>query len=124
VCDRENRRLVQLDLDGKFVRTLTTDLRRPCSVSIRGEFAAVAELEGRVIITDRDGKIVATLGDNPDKEQWAKYKLAPELWREGIFAAPHGVAFDAAGNLFVQDWNYLGRLTKLRRAPQTMAVLP
>jgi sugar lactone lactonase YvrE len=119
VCDRENRRLVHLDIEGKFVRTLTADLRRPCSVSIRGEFAAVAELEGRVVITDRDGKIVATLGDNPDKEQWAKYKLAPELWREGIFVAPHGVAFDAAGNLFVQDWNYIGRLTKLRRAPAT-----
>ena len=125
VCDRENRRLVHLDLDGKFVRTLTTDLRRPCSVSIRGEFAAVAELEGRVVITNLEGKIVATLGDNPDKEQWAKYKLAPELWREGIFVAPHGVAFDAVGNLFVQDWNYLGRVTKLRRSPETgLAMLP
>ena len=125
VCDRENRRLVQLDLDGKFVRTLTTGLRRPCSVSIRGEYAAVAELEGRVVITDREGQIVATLGDNPDQAQWANYKLAPELWREGIFAAPHGVAFDAAGNLFVQDWNYIGRLTKLRRAPERgLAVTP
>jgi sugar lactone lactonase YvrE len=124
VCDRENRRLVHLDLDGKFVRTLTTDLRRPCSVSIRGEFAAVAELEGRVVITDKDGRIVATLGDNPDKKQWAAYKLAPELWREGIFAAPHGVAFDADGNLFVQDWNFIGRLTKLRRAPLSLAAMP
>ena len=124
VCDRENRRLVHLDLDGHFVRTLATGLRRPCSVSIHGQFAAVAELEGRVIITDATGAIVATLGDNPDREQWAKFKLAPELWREGIFAAPHGVAFDAAGNLFVQDWNYLGRLTKLRLAPQGLAQIP
>ena len=77
---------------------------------------------GRVVITDKAGAIVATLGDNPDKEQWAKYKLAPELWREGIFVAPHGVAFDSAGNLFVQDWNYIGRLTKLRRAPQSLAL--
>jgi len=121
VCDRENRRLVQLDLDGNFVRTLTTGLRRPCSVSIRGQYAAVAELEGRVVITDADGRIVATLGDNPDQAQWAAFKLAPELWRDGIFIAPHGVAFDAAGNLFVQDWNYLGRLTKLRLAPQAVA---
>lgn len=124
VCDRENRRLVHLDLDGKFVRTLTTGLRRPCSVSIHGQFAAVAELEGRVIITDADGKIVATLGDNPDREQWAKFKFEPALWREGIFVAPHGVAFDAAGNLFVQDWNYIGRLTKLRLAPQALAQTP
>src|SRR5258708_31132861 len=119
VCDGETRRLVQLDLDGKFVRTLTNDLGRPCSVSIRGEFAAVAELEGRVVITDRDGKIVATLGDNPDKEQWAKYKLAPELWREGIFAAPHGVAFDAKGNLFVEGWDFIGPLAELARAAES-----
>ena len=124
VADRANRRLVELDLEGNFVRTLTTGLRLPCSVSIQGDYAAVAELEGRVVITDKAGAIVATLGDNPDKEQWAKYKLAPELWREGIFVAPHGVAFDKAGTLFVQDWNYIGRLSKLRRAPQSLAFAP
>jgi sugar lactone lactonase YvrE len=117
VADRANRRLVHLDFEGNFVRTLATDLRLPCAVAIRGDYAAVAELEGRVVITDKSGKIVATLGDNPDKAQWAKYKLEPELWRDGIFVAPHGLAFDASGNLFVQDWNYIGRLTKLRHAP-------
>ena len=30
---------------------------------------------------------------------------------------PRTVRYDAAGNLFVQDWNYLGRLTKLRHVP-------
>ena len=117
VCDRENRRLVHLDLEGKFVRTLATDLRRPCAVSLMGEFAAVAELEGRVVVTDREGKIVATLGDNPDKTQWATNKVPREQWQDGIFTAPHGLAFDAAGNLYVQDWNLTGRLSKLRRAP-------
>ena len=92
-------------------------LRRPCAVSIKGDYAAVAELQGRVVVTDKTGKIVATLGDNPDQKQWAAFKLAPEFWQDGIFIAPHGVAFDAAGNIFVQDWNYIGRLTKLRRAP-------
>jgi sugar lactone lactonase YvrE len=123
VCDRENKRLVHLDLEGKFVRTLTTDLRRPCAVSIRGDFAVVAELQGRVVITDKTGKVVATLGDNPDQKQWAQFKLAPEFWQDGIFIAPHGVAFDGSGNIFVQDWNYVGRLTKLRRAPG-LALVP
>ena len=122
VCDRENKRLVHLDLDGKFVRTLATGLRRPCAIALWGDYAAVAELEGRVVVTDRTGGIVATLGDNPDQAQWAAFKLAPEFWRDGIFIAPHGLAFDATGNLYVQDWNYLGRLTKLRRAPDGIAV--
>ena len=30
VCDRENRRLQHIDLDGKFVAVVATDLRRPC----------------------------------------------------------------------------------------------
>jgi hypothetical protein len=115
VCDRENKRLVELDLDGKFVRTLATDLRRPCAISLYKGYIGIAELEGRVAILDRDGRLVATLGDNPDKEQWAKFKLAPEFWRDGIFIAPHGLSFDAAGNLYVQDWNFAGRVTKLRR---------
>jgi hypothetical protein len=115
ISDRENRRLVHTDLEGKWLGVVTTGLRRPCAASIHGDYVAVAELEGRVAIVDKAGKVVATLGDNPDQKQWAQFKLAPEHWRDGIFIAPHGVSFDAAGNLFVQDWNFAGRVTKLAR---------
>lgn len=115
VADRENRRLVHLDLEGKWLGVLATDLRRPCAISFHGDFAAIAELEGRAVVTDKQGKIVSTLGDNPDKAQWAKFNIAPEHWRDGIFIAPHGLAFDKAGNLYVQDWNFAGRLTKLKK---------
>jgi len=124
VADRANKRLVHLDLDGKWLGVLTTDLRLPCAISIFGEFAAVAELQGRVVITDKTGKIVSTLGDNPDQKQWAAFKLAPEFWQDGIFIAPHGLSFDSAGNLFVQDWNATGRLTKLRREGKGLALAP
>lgn len=116
VADRENRRLVHLDLDGKWLGVVATDLRRPCSVSFFGDHVAVAELEGRVAILDKAGKVVSTLGDNPDKAQWAKFNIAPELWQDGIFIAPHGLAFDKSGNLYVEDWNFKGRLTKLKRS--------
>jgi hypothetical protein len=119
ICDRENRRLVHTDMDGKWIGVVATGLRRPCAASIRGDFVAVAELEGRVAIVDKAGKVVAALGDNPDQKQWAQFKLAPEFWRDGIFIAPHGVAFDAKGNLIVQDWNFAGRVTMLRHAPKS-----
>lgn len=122
VADRENKRLVHLDMDGKWLGVLASDLRRPCALSFFGDFAAVAELQGRVVITDKTGKIVSTLGDNPDQKQWAAFKLEPEHWRDGIFIAPHGLSFDKDGNLFVQDWNFAGRFTKLKKvgkAPRT-----
>ena len=115
VADRENKRLVHLDLEGKWLGVVATDLRRPCALSFHGDFVAVAELQGRVVILDKAGKIVYTLGDNPDQAQWAKFNLAQEFWKDGIFVAPHGLTFDKDGNLFVQDWNFAGRFTKLKK---------
>jgi sugar lactone lactonase YvrE len=117
VCDRENRRLVRFDLGGSYVDTLATGLRRPCAVAFHGDAIAVAELEGRVTILDAEGKEVAHLGDNPDEGERANFGVPPSSWKDGIFTAPHGLAFDAKGNLYVQDWNRSGRLSKLRRVP-------
>lgn len=113
VCDRENRRLQHYDLEGNFVATLIENLRRPCSVAFHGDQLAVAELEGRVTILDGKNRPIAHLGDNPDKTQWANYRVPAEQWPPGLFTAPHGVAFDEAGNLFVMDWNATGRITRL-----------
>jgi hypothetical protein len=115
VADRENKRLVHLDLDGNWLGVVATDMRRPCAFSFRGDVVAVAELQGRVAIVDKQGKVVSTLGDNPDQKQWNDFKLAPEFWQDGIFIAPHGLTFDKDGNLFVQDWNFAGRFTKLKK---------
>ncbi|NQZ58543.1 MAG: 6-bladed beta-propeller [Lentisphaeraceae bacterium] len=115
VADRENRRLQSFDLDGNFKKVLVTGLRRPCAISIWGDYVAVAELEARVVILDKDYKIVSLLGDNPNRREWAKNGVAPKAWKSAIFTAPHGCAFDKKGNLYVQDWNKYGRITKLKR---------
>ncbi|MEN9358572.1 MAG: hypothetical protein RL095_107 [Verrucomicrobiota bacterium] len=114
VCDRENRRLSHFDLDGKFLKVLTENLRRPCAVSIRGDLVAVAELESRVVILDKDNKVVSILGDNPNRKQWATNNVAPADIPEGVFGSPHGVLFDRDGNIIVQDWNLTGRITFLK----------
>lgn len=115
VCDRENRRLCHFDFDGKFVRTVTQHLRRPCQVSFYKDYAVVSELEGRTTILDRDNVPVAFLGDNPDKGQWAKYDISPSAITTASFSAAHGCFIDKNANIYISDWNRTGRVTKLAR---------
>lgn len=115
IADRENRRLKHYDFEGNFLGVHATHLRRPCAVSFWGEFAAIAELQGRVTIIDKQGTPVAFLGDNPDRDQWANFKVELGDIPPGAFTAPHGLSYDDDGNLYVQDWNQTGRITKLER---------
>ncbi|HVU44867.1 MAG TPA: twin-arginine translocation signal domain-containing protein [Terracidiphilus sp.] len=115
VCDRENRRLCHFDFDGKFVRTVAQHLRRPCQIGFYGDYTIVSELEGRVVVLDRDNVPVAFLGDNPQKSQWANYKVDPSDIAATTFSAAHGCYVDANANIYVSDWNHVGRITKLAR---------
>ncbi|MFC5865082.1 hypothetical protein ACFPT7_22435 [Acidicapsa dinghuensis] len=115
VCDRENRRLCHFDLDGKYVRTVTEHLRRPCQVSFYGDYAIVSELEGRAVILDLDNVPVAFLGDNPQKKQWANYDLDPAMIAPATFSAAHGCFVDREANVYISDWNHIGRVNRLRR---------
>ncbi len=115
VADRAKNRLVHFDLEGTWIGVHASNLRLPCAVSILGDEVAVAELKARVTILDKTGTPVAFLGDNPNKAQWANFKVTPQDQKLGIFTAPHGLSFDKVGNLYVQDWNVSGRVTKLTK---------
>ncbi len=114
VCDREKRRLVHFDLEGNFLSVYSSNLRRPCAVSFHGDLCAVAELESRAVIIDKNGTPISFLGDNPNKQHWANFNVDPKDQKVGIFSAPHGLSFDKDGNLYVQDWNKTGRATQLK----------
>jgi len=115
VADRAKNRLVHFDLEGNWRGVHASNLRLPCAVSILGDAVAVAELKARVTILDKTGTPVAFLGDNPNQAQWANFGVSPQDQQLGIFTAPHGLSFDKAGNLYVQDWNKTGRVTKLTK---------
>ena len=115
VADRENGRLVHFDLEGKFIATHASHLRRPCSFSWHGEHLGVAELAGRCVILDKTGTPLAFLGDQPDEAKRANFKVPSEDQVPGLFTAPHGLGFAPNGDLYVQDWNIDGRVTKLRK---------
>ena len=94
---------------------MTQHLRRPCQISLQGDYAVVSELEGRVTVLDRDNVPVAFLGDNPQKAQWANYDLDPASIAAATFSAAHGCFVDRDANIYVSDWNHIGRVTKLLR---------
>ncbi|HLK17089.1 MAG TPA: hypothetical protein VKT78_19950 [Fimbriimonadaceae bacterium] len=112
VCNRESGRVEHWDTDGNFLGVLVRDLRMPAAVQIRGDYVAIAELQGRVTVLDKENKIVAQLGDNPDPKQRANYGLAPSAWTDGVFNSPHGISFDRSGSIVVSEWSQYGRISK------------
>ena len=127
VADREANRVQVFDPDGTLL-DVWQNIHRPCGLTVGpdgyvyvGELNGVANLDGalsighRVSIFDRGGRLVGRFG-------------APEEGSEpGQFIAPHGVAVDSHGDVYVAEvsWTIRGShmdpprdlhsLTKLRR---------
>jgi hypothetical protein len=59
---------------------------------------------------------VAFLGDNRQQAQWAKHLLKPADIPPVFFSAAHGRYIDSEANIYIPDWNHVGRLTKLARS--------
>jgi hypothetical protein len=112
VCNRESGRVEQWDTDGKLVKVLQRGLRMPAAAHVRGDYVAIAELQGRVTVLGKDNSIVAQVGDNPTTTQRANFGLDPAMWTEGVCNSPHAVAFDRQGNLIVAEWSKFGRVQK------------
>jgi len=116
ICtDRRHDRLVHMDLDGHVLVSFGWGLRLPSALAIRGDELAVGELMGRVSLLDRDGHITAVIGTNDDVEQIRTNKASPNVWQPDRFYAPHGVAYDAKGNLLVSEFNQYGRISRVER---------
>ena len=116
--DRENGRLVHLSLDGQMLNVIAEGLLRPAAVAVFKDLVAVPELSGRVSLLDTSRKTVAVLGANSTADDTNNNRTEPARWQPGIVTAPHGVAFDPGGNLFVSEFNLSGRVHRFA-APQT-----
>ena len=92
-------------------------------MAIYGDYAAIAELRpgmitsktltGKVVqvtILDKAGKVAAVLGTNMNAEEIGIDTTDPATWRPGAVMAPHGVAFNDRGDLFVAENNLFGRV--------------
>ncbi|HUF74138.1 MAG TPA: hypothetical protein VMR74_14740 [Gammaproteobacteria bacterium] len=112
--DRLNDRVVHLGLDGEFLGVVSDDLSLPAALTIDGDNVIVGELEGRVTILDKAGNVVARVGTNTD-EGIGGNQMPPEEWRTGFVVAPHGIATNAQGDLFVAEFSTYGRVHKFDR---------
>ena len=116
VCDRENHRLQWFTLQGEFVRKLDKGLRRPCNVWPMADGGwVVADLAGRITFLDKTDKVIGHVGDNSNPKLRATNGVKRELWQDGEFISPHSVCVDNKGDVYVMDWNFLGRISKLTR---------
>ena len=108
VADRENHRVQVFDGNGKY-ETQWNNLHRPCGLSLlrrqTAEFAIIGELGPgmpvnrkapnlgpRLTIVDHKGKRIARLGG----------EHGPGL-ETGKFLAPHGIALDSKGDIYVGE---------------------
>jgi sugar lactone lactonase YvrE len=113
VCDRENDRIQIFSPDGEYLSEWT-DTQRPTHLvfDARGR-AYVSELwwhkgqstghgeaiaqprHGRVSVYDRDGRVLARWG-------------SPDACAAGSFAAPHSIAIDSQGSIYVAEvtWTF------------------
>jgi hypothetical protein len=113
LCDRGNNRLLHLNLDGELINVIAKDgLRRPSSASFNGDLVCIAEIAGRVSVWDKEGKQVASLGVNDTAGQTNTPGVKPPDWREGVVTSPHGITFDAKGNILETEWNNFGRVLR------------
>ncbi len=118
ICDRNHKpkgRLLHYDLDGKFIDVVITGLGMPTSVAVQGDYVAVPDLHGRLVILDKSNTIIAVLGHNVDPKTRVNFNVPQEKWIEGVFNGTHGSYWDKEGNLYIQDWNVSGRIMKLVR---------
>ena len=121
ICDRNhtpNGRMLHYDLDGNFIAEVITGLGMPTSAAVQGDYVAIPDLKGKLTIIDKENKVAAILGQNPDPAKGGNFNIPQDQWVEGAFAGTHGSYWDKDGNLYVQDWNVSGRIMKLVRVKQ------
>ena len=113
VADREAHRVQVFDADGAFV-TMWNNLYRPDGMTVGpdgnvyiGELTNLVGLEGalglghRVSIVDRQGNLLARFGDPEEGDV------------PGKFTAPHGIAVDSHGDIYVGEVSYTIRGSKM-----------
>ena len=102
VCDRENGRIQLFDQEGEFLG-IWTGFNQPTDVVVGPDGTVyVPELGHRFSILDSEGNLLARWGDESSHDP-------------GQFVAPHGVAIDSHGDIYIGEVLQGQRLQKFIR---------
>ena len=102
LCDRENNRIQIFDQEGEFLG-MWTGFTMPTTVTVGPDGTVyVPELKSRFSILDANGQLLARWGGEESHEP-------------GLFVAPHCVAVDSRGDLYVGEVLEGRRLQKFIR---------
>jgi hypothetical protein len=106
VADRSNQRLQRFTLDGKHIDFILGPSRLPCHFHERNGEVVIPDLWSKVVVLNRDNKLVATLGDGQYSQgDWNKIRTRERnTFLPGKFICPHSACFDHTGNIFVVEW--------------------
>ncbi len=125
VADRGNHRVQVYDLDGTWRRAFGEDfMTTPSGFAADGDDLVVAELRARLTVLDGNDRLVTYLGENepvcttpgwPNEKNAAGEPVRTSQLQPGKFNSPHGMAIDAAGNLYVAEWLIGGRFIRLEK---------
>jgi DNA-binding beta-propeller fold protein YncE len=116
VADRGNNRIQVFTLDGQPIRFITNDMDMPDSFYYSGDEMFVPDLHSRVTIFDKNDQLITHLGEDQQaykQEGWPN--LPKSYYSANRFSSPHGVCVDSKGNVYVAEWIFDGRVTKLIR---------
>lgn len=104
VSDRGNKRLEYYTLNGQYHSTVEArEIISPCNADVRGDEVLVPNLDGDLVILDRDNKVVSVV------------EVGRLLGSQG-FKHPHDAIWLPNGDIVVCTWNP-GRLGYFKRLP-------
>jgi len=117
IADRANGRLQVFSPDLEYKRTLSGEaVRNPCCFYQHAGHLYVPDLASMVTIWNDKDECVAKLGDGKGFGGAKSGRDADAVHADKFFA-PHALAVDSEGSLYVVEWVGWGRVRKFRHTP-------
>ncbi len=107
VASRGHKALKRFTLAGEYVDTIPLPGADVCDVMVHGKLLVIPNLNGYVTILNEQNKVVSNISGEPPVYD-DKGALQPMKRTGDTFIHPHNLYVDAAGSIYVAQWNSKG----------------